>query len=69
MAVMEPCAVQSLDLLREVADTSILRTGHLAPIVAFGLGCVKTCAREKGAELFSLLSSLDSGGQRFCFSN
>ena len=28
---MEPCAVQSLDLLREVEDTSILRTGYLAP--------------------------------------
>ena len=29
--MMEPCAVQSLDLLREVEDTSILRTGYLAP--------------------------------------
>ncbi len=36
---------------------------------AKGRGCVKTCAREEGAELFSLLSSPDSGRQRFCFSN
>jgi len=34
-----------------------------------GLGCVKTSAREEGAELFSLLSSPDSGRQRFCCSN
>ena len=34
-----------------------------------GLGCVKTSAREESAELFSLLSSPDSGHQRFCFSN
>jgi len=27
---------------------------------AHGLGCVKKCAREKDAELFSLLSSPDS---------
>jgi hypothetical protein len=33
------------------------------------LGCVKTSAREEGAELFSLLSSPDSGRQRFRFSN
>ena len=33
------------------------------------LGCVKTCAREEGAELFSLLPSPDSDRQRFCFSN
>jgi hypothetical protein len=36
---------------------------------AIGLGGVKTCVREKGAELFSLLSSPDCGRQRFCFSN
>jgi len=36
---------------------------------AMGLGCVKTPAREEGAELFSLLPSPDSGRQRFCFSN
>jgi hypothetical protein len=34
-----------------------------------GLGCVKTCAREKDAEVFSLSSSPDCGRQRFCFSN
>jgi hypothetical protein len=34
---------------------------------ADGLGCVKTCARDEGAELFSLLSSPDSGRQRFVF--
>jgi hypothetical protein len=37
--------------------------------VAKDLGCVKMPAREGGAELFSLLSSPDSGRQRFCFSN
>lgn len=35
--------------------------------VEMSLGCVKTCTREKAAELFSLLSSLDGGGQCFCF--
>ncbi len=37
--------------------------------VANDPGCVKTFARDEGAELFSLLSSLDSGRQCFCFSN
>jgi hypothetical protein len=35
--------------------------------VAMGLGCVKTCTREKDAELFSLSPSPDCGRQRFCF--
>ena len=34
---------------------------------AVGLGCVKTCAREGGAELFSLLSFPNSNRQRFGF--
>jgi hypothetical protein len=34
-----------------------------------GLGCVKTCTREKDAEVFSLSSSPDCGRERFCFSN
>jgi hypothetical protein len=34
---------------------------------AFDLGCVKTCAHEKCAELFSLLSCPDNHHQRFCF--
>ena len=33
-----------------------------------GLGCVKTCAREEAAELFSLLSSPDGVHQRVYFS-
>ena len=36
---------------------------------AFDLGCVKTCAHEKRAEWFSLLSYPDNRRQRFCFSN
>jgi hypothetical protein len=36
---------------------------------ASGLGCVKTCARDEVAELFSLLSSPDGVHQRCCFSN
>ena len=32
-------------------------------------GCVKTCAHEKRAELFSLLSCPGNRRQRFCFSN
>src|SRR5258705_11396134 len=35
----------------------------------FDLGCVKTCAHEKRAEWFSLLSYPDNRRQRFCFSN
>jgi len=31
-----------------------------SPMSLLGLGCVKTSAREEGAELFSLLSSPDS---------
>jgi hypothetical protein len=37
--------------------------------VVKGLGCVKTCTREKDAEVFSLSSSPGCGRQRFCFSN
>ena len=33
----------------------------------FDLGCVKTCAHEKRAEWFSLLSYPDNRRQRFCF--
>src|SRR5258708_18836345 len=32
-------------------------------------GCVNTCAHEKRAELFSLLSCPGNRRQRFCFSN
>jgi hypothetical protein len=35
----------------------------------FDPGCVKTCAHEKRAELFSLLSCPGNRRQRFCFSN
>ena len=42
---------------------------HYADLVAMGVGCVKTCTREKDAELFPLSSSPDCGRQRFCFSN
>src|SRR6266446_7823101 len=34
---------------------------------AFDLGCVKTCAHEKCAELFSLLSCPDNRRQRFWY--
>lgn len=34
---------------------------------AIGLGCVKTCTREKDAEVFSLSSSPDCGRRRFLF--
>ena len=37
--------------------------------LAKDLGCVKTCTREKDAEVFSLSSSPDCGRQRFSFSN
>ena len=37
-----------------------------AAMSAVGLGCVKTCAREERAELFSLSSTPDSGRQRSC---
>ena len=36
-------------------------------LVAMGLGCVKTCTREKDAELFSLSSSPDYGRSAFLF--
>jgi len=46
------------------------RTSHLAARTSeFDPGCVKTCAHEKRAELFSLLSCPDNRRQRFCFSN
>src|SRR5260221_12061918 len=38
-------------------------------LVANDPGCVKTCAHEKRAELFSLLSCPGNRRQRFCFSN
>src|SRR6266704_2416312 len=45
-----------------------IRLGCKRP-VAIDLGCVKTCAHEKRAEWFSLLSYPDNPRQRFCFSN
>jgi hypothetical protein len=35
----------------------------------YDLGCVKTCAREEAAELFSSLASPDGVHQRVYFSN
>jgi hypothetical protein len=42
-----------------------VRTGSLMSPV--GPGCVKTFAREEGAESFSLLPSLEPGRERFLF--
>jgi len=39
------------------------------PTSETGPGCVKTCAHEERAELFSLLSCPGNCRQRFCFSN
>jgi hypothetical protein len=46
------------------------RTSHVKLLTSVDdPGCVKTCAHEECAELFSLLHCPDSRRQRFCFSN
>ena len=55
---------------REPRSFSTEAAGSAAgPSSAFAPGCVKTCAREERAELFSLLPSPDSARQHFCFLN
>src|ERR1035437_10624622 len=53
-------------LLDQSGQRSILARDGLS---AFDRGCVKTCMSQECAELFSLLSSPDSGCQHFWFSN
>jgi hypothetical protein len=45
------------------------RKSNFGAVRSAYLGCVKTCAHEKRAEWFSLLSYPDNRRQRFCFSN
>jgi class 3 adenylate cyclase/tetratricopeptide (TPR) repeat protein len=64
-----PTLIHGLWCAAELLYTSERPSCCVALSDARGLGCVKTCTREKDAESFSLSSSPDCGRQRFCLSN
>ena len=57
------------DFCNTIGAKRISTNVGLAVLVENDLGCVKTCARDDRAELFSLLSSPHSIRQRRWFSN